>query len=290
MNDISLDEDYAAICGCTQEELDKYFAQCIRVLAAKKEIDDEVVKNKIEQLYKGFSFDGKIYLYNPDSLVNLFKKQEFDNFWFESATPTYIEKFLANKTVICSDYISHQVPRSLIRSPKEIEDVDVPIFLYQSGYLTLRVTHIKDMFSLVYPNEEVGNSMLRLASSNLFASSKEILRSQNSLVRCFENDDVSGLICEFGVVLAFGGYDTYAMTAINPANYECYIRDTLAAFLCGTYQINVSKEVFGSLGRADIVTKLNTIDLAKVYVFELKMLKEKSTPEGTLLEAKEQIL
>ncbi|MDR1857379.1 MAG: PD-(D/E)XK nuclease domain-containing protein [Desulfovibrio sp.] len=132
--------------------------------------------------------------------------------------------------------------------------------------------------------------MLRLASNNLFASSKKIRKSQNSLVRCFENDDISGFICKFGVVLAFGGYDTYALTAINPANYECYIRDTLAAFLCGTYQINVSKEVFGSLGRADIVAKLNTIDLAKVYVFELKMLKEKSTPEDTLLEAKEQIL
>ncbi|MDR1857378.1 MAG: AAA family ATPase [Desulfovibrio sp.] len=110
LNDISLDEDYSAICGCTQEELDKYFTKYVEELAAQTGKNERDVKNTIEQLYYGFSFDGKTYVYNPDSLVNLFLKRKFDNFWFESATPTYIEKFLANKTIICSDYIDHEAP------------------------------------------------------------------------------------------------------------------------------------------------------------------------------------
>jgi hypothetical protein len=165
------------------------------------------------------------------------------------------------------------------------------IFLYQAGYLTLRGTGNREKFILVTPNEEVTESMLRLTAGNLFAAEKsKITKMQNTLVQFFKTCDIQKIIQELNGILSLCSYDTYEVATTSPASYECYNRDVIAAFLAGTCEIDVSKEVFGSIGRADIVTKLKEEGALMVYIFELKMLKEGKKPESVVQEAKDQIL
>jgi hypothetical protein len=74
------------------------------------------------------------------------------------------------------------------------------------------------------------------------------------------------------------------------ASYACYNRDVIAAFLAGTCELDVFRKVFDSLGRADLVIKLLDESAQKVYIFELKMLKQGKKPESIVQEAKDQIL
>ncbi|MDR1856758.1 MAG: ATP-binding protein [Desulfovibrio sp.] len=290
LNDITLDKNYAAICGYTQEELDKYFCRYIESLGKKKSLCDEVINNRIVELYDGFSFDGDTHVYNPLTINSLFKKQRFANYWFGTATPTYIENYLLDKAKSPCDYIEYDVPYDVITSPQEIEDVSPAILLCQSGYLTLRTADDSDIFSIVYPNNEVANSILRLASNNLFKSADNIAAKKKSFVDFFSKGDVANIIREFNDLLSQDIYDSYAMMTGEPVNHACYNRDILSTFICSTSWIDVSKEVYGSHGRTDILAKLRLNGTEKIYVFELKMLKDGSTPEVTLAEAKSQII
>jgi hypothetical protein len=289
--DISLLPEYATLCGYTQEEIENKCIEYVKEVAVTKSKSIDEILAKMQSYYNGYSFDGKQLVYNPYAVLNLFRTNEFDNYWFTSATPTHLEKYLAKNSLLPSDYIKKKVSREEITTPKEIEDSAPEIFLYQAGYMTLRKAESKDEFILVTPNDEITASMLRLTASNLFAlGDSKSIDLKHTFIEFFKAGDIQKIIQEFNGMLALGSYDTYAKTSDKPASYECYNRDIIAAFLSGTCKILVSRECFGALGRADIVAKLPEGGVQKVYIFELKILHEGKNSEVVIQEAKNQIL
>ncbi|MFN0203737.1 MAG: AAA family ATPase, partial [Bacteroidia bacterium] len=84
LTDISLDENYATLCGYTQEELEHYFPQGIEKLAKKYGMTQERCLAKIKDWYDGFSWDGENFMYNPFSTLQLFSSSQFSNYWFST--------------------------------------------------------------------------------------------------------------------------------------------------------------------------------------------------------------
>ena len=59
LSDLTVDPNFAKICGHTQEELEKYFKGYINKLAKKYNTSIDITLSYIEKWYKGYSWNGK---------------------------------------------------------------------------------------------------------------------------------------------------------------------------------------------------------------------------------------
>ncbi|SEP80521.1 Predicted AAA-ATPase, partial [Ectothiorhodospira magna] len=89
LNDITLDKPFAPICGYTDEDIDTVFAPELPGLD----------REQIRQWYNGYRWGDETTpaVYNPFDVLLLFQKREFRPYWFESATPTFLVKLLAER-------------------------------------------------------------------------------------------------------------------------------------------------------------------------------------------------
>ncbi|MDR1607801.1 MAG: AAA family ATPase, partial [Deltaproteobacteria bacterium] len=96
--DLTIEPDYANICGFTIEEFDALFQEHMEK-SLEPLINNESLplgssvadlREKLLVFYDGYSWDGKTKVLNPWSVMNCFRKQKFDNFWFESGTPKFL--------------------------------------------------------------------------------------------------------------------------------------------------------------------------------------------------------
>ena len=157
LNDISMDRNYAAVCGLTQQELLDNFQPELEALAEENELSfDETVELMTRQ-YDGYHFHPKGEgMYNPFSVLNAFDKKEFGNYWFQTGTPTFLVKSLQR-----ADYdlrtLMDGVETPAINFTEYRAEANNPIpLIYQSGYLTIK-DYDKEfkIYKLGFPNDEV---------------------------------------------------------------------------------------------------------------------------------------
>jgi hypothetical protein len=182
LTNLSLDPDFAAICGLTMDEFDAFVEDQLtppenvagwksplkkyvtnRALPAGASADD--LKARILAKYDGYSWDGETRLLNPWSVLNSFLLGRLANFWFESGSTKFLDD-LAGK-----DFRLFQIFRSGAALDDDANEIDIgglnPMaLLFQAGYLTVdRIDKDSDdwKYRLRFPNVEVEASMYRLA-------------------------------------------------------------------------------------------------------------------------------
>jgi hypothetical protein len=161
--DITMDSDYAAICGYTQEELESYFADYFDDLTENINMNRNEVLDEIKVWYNGYSWDGKTPIYNPVSTLLLFKKRDFSNYWFDTGTPTFLIDMLQKRNQIESILKPVETDASTFGSydPANISEIAL---LFQTGYLTIKNVATIDKekkYTLDIPNMEVRESFTR---------------------------------------------------------------------------------------------------------------------------------
>jgi hypothetical protein len=191
--DISLESRFGALMGYTQEELEKYFAPYITSTALKFAISEESLLKKIKSYYNGFSFDGEDILYNPFSILNFFWSTKFKNFWMLSGSNRFIRKFLKDNAVTIDEFQGMEVDSDFASAPGEIDATEPHGFLYQAGYLTLRVGG-KFGYTLRYPNLEVRESIAKLFLNNIMSKSTGINVVAKELSACLASCDIPGMV------------------------------------------------------------------------------------------------
>ncbi|MGP1461514.1 MAG: ATP-binding protein, partial [Bacteroides sp.] len=93
--DITLLDDYDAICGFTEEELTTYLSPQIEKLAEAENTTVEETRARLKKEYDGYCFSRKgERVYNPFSLLRVLANCEYDYYWFENATPSYLVHYL----------------------------------------------------------------------------------------------------------------------------------------------------------------------------------------------------
>ncbi|MFT6937681.1 MAG: hypothetical protein ACJA1N_001985, partial [Saprospiraceae bacterium] len=90
LKDLSKSPLASDLLGITQKELEHSFEKYISVATQKMNIPKVELLKWIKAWYNGYSYDGEITLYNPFSLLNFFLDFRFDNYWFETGTPTFL--------------------------------------------------------------------------------------------------------------------------------------------------------------------------------------------------------
>jgi Predicted AAA-ATPase len=148
LDDLTLDADYAALCGYTQEELEHYFKPFL------ERLPDDTLEN-MKLWYNGYSWDGTTFIYNPLSVLQFFKKKAYRNFWFETGTPTFLIKLLRKRFEykLEETVVSNLILESFTLS--KFDELDVPSLLLQTGYLTIKQVTPRGQYVLNYPNQEV---------------------------------------------------------------------------------------------------------------------------------------
>ena len=156
LKDISMDCRYADICGITEKELHKYFDGSIRELAEGNGISFEEASEELRKWYDGYHFcENSEGVYNPFSLLNAFDSQKFNDYWFETGTPSFLVKLLQENNYELNSLQGRKVSGLNLRAVDSMRTNPIPV-LYQSGYLTISgYDEVLRKYILDYPNEEV---------------------------------------------------------------------------------------------------------------------------------------
>ena len=276
IEDITLVDEYSAICGITEEEIRSVLDGEVMMLTEKNKISKEECYEKLKEWYDGYHFTSDLELpgvYNPFSLLNTLKKLKFQDYWFQTGTPTFLLKVLRDCQYRLDDLTKDRVTADLLGEVNSLEHTPLPL-LYQSGYLTL--TGYDDRFqeyTLDFPNEEVRTGFYRYLVNSYIYSEDRSVRSPfyfGEFIRDIESGNAEQFLQRLNAFLADGDYQI-------AGDIELYFQNVMAIVfkLLGIY---VQTERHTSNGRMDIV--MQTSDY--IYIIELKL-------DGTADEALKQI-
>lgn len=96
-------------------------------------------------------------IYNPFSLVNALSQSKLANFWAASGATSRLPKFITNAELHLGDFENCRILRNVLET-SDVTGGGVSLFLYQSGYLTIKDS---DEFGYVlgFPNKEVRQAL-----------------------------------------------------------------------------------------------------------------------------------
>ena len=270
LNDLTIYSDYATLLGYTQDELEHYFADRLEQLAPQFGGRESLLA-QIKQWYNGYSWDTKHYVYNPFSILNFFAKKSFENFWFETGTPTFLVKLLRKDMKY--DFDKVQASSAALGS-FEIERIHPITLLFQTGYLTISAKDEDMIYTLSYPNKEVRHSLLQhLLAEYTQESPSDAFVNSRQMKRALEQQDIDSFSQAINSLFASIPYQIFIVD--QEAYYHLVI--FLALSLMDTF---VQAEVSMARGRPDAV--VHTTDT--IYVLEFKLAQ---SAEAALTQIKE---
>ena len=162
ISNISMDDEYAGICGITYDELKVKMSADIDALALKLGETGENTLVKLREYYDGYHFSGKSPdVFNPFSLLNAMARGKLDYYWFASGTPTYLIEMLNKFHVMPSEIGGCDADKLEFDAPTEKMTSIMPL-LYQSGYITIKSYDPEtELYFLDIPNKEIRVGLYR---------------------------------------------------------------------------------------------------------------------------------
>lgn len=282
LDDISLDDDFCAICGFTEEEMSRSFAYRLKMLAKKTGASQEDVFAEIKRKYDGYHFSPAcVDIYNPFSVLKMFSKMKLSDYWFASGTPTLLFESLKRFNTHIYDIDGVEAPASVFNQPTESITSAIPLF-YQSGYLTLKsYCPDTDTFVLGIPNAEVRSGLM----DNLLPSiaGKTPVETQNVAIRfkrALAEGDIARALEVLKGFFAAIPYPEFGSGALDTfEKKEAYFK-RLFYVVFSFMNVQIYTEVMNSEGRTDALMYLGDT----VYIIEAKL---DATPEEALRQIRE---
>ncbi|MEN3015692.1 MAG: AAA family ATPase [bacterium] len=253
LNDISLDKEYSAVCGYTEEELISIFGNLI----------EEGELELVRQWYNGYNWLGE-NVYNPFDVLLYLQKRDFRSYWFETGTPAFLIKILQQKQFYIPQ-LEKIISSEDLMNAFDIEYIEPEALLFQTGYLTIKDSFTKNQqtfFTLSYPNYEVKVSLNSKIASLFTKSASVKQRLVLQLIDIFDNSNMELLPAFLNNLFAQIPFQWYTQTY----QYEAFYCTVFYIFLVVT-GLNVIAEDTSSTGNIDLtVLHQNT-----AYIFEFKV-------------------
>ena len=156
---IGFDSEYAALCGITKEEAIRYFKPEINKLAACKGWTSDEATIQLSSYYGGYHFSRRnmVDVFNPFCLINALADSDLKNYWRSSGTSPLLSKFEDDIKKRLKDFEYCPIISDTLES-SDVTDGGAELFLYQSGYLTIK-GYMDRIYLLGFPNSEVKKSL-----------------------------------------------------------------------------------------------------------------------------------
>lgn len=282
LQDISMLNDYAEICGLTQAEIEKTFKPEIERLAKNTKNSYDKMLEELKKRYDSYKFSvlGES-VYNPFSILNTFNSGELKNYWFATGTPTFLVNYLKAAHYNIPDLDGKvELDESMLNEYRADAKDPIPI-LFQSGYLTIK-EYIEEvnMYRLGFPNDEVRYSFLE----NLVPAYSSLRPDETGVsIWKFVEDIRAGNVDDFmdrmQAIIAGVPYDNLPKDKLKlrEQNYQTAVY--LIFKLMGQF---VQTEIHCAKGRADCI--VHTKD--SIYIFEFKLMSA-GTAEDAIVQIKE---
>ena len=260
--DISMLPQYSAICGITEQELHENFDESVKEVAAFNEMTQEECYERLRRDFDGYRFSkyAKVGMYNPFSVLNTLSSKVFNDYWFETGTPSFLVYQLKKTCYPLENMTTDELSTDTLNSIDIMDESPLPL-LYQSGYLTLKSYDERfDSYTLEFPNREVEQGFIKyLLPFYTPQTDNKSMFAITRFVKDVESGDAEGFMHRLQDFFAGGDYQVVG-------NTEKYFQNTLYVFfrLLGFY-VNVERHTTG--GRMDIL--IETPDF--IYILELKV-------------------
>ncbi|GHT44199.1 ATPase AAA [Bacteroidia bacterium] len=272
LQDISMHEYYAGVCGISETELLVNFEPEIQKLAERQKMSYEETLAELKKRYDGYHFcENTEGIYNPFSLLNTFSNGALRYYWFSTGTPTFLAKMLKDANFDIPSLENDVTIAAPSISDYRAGDTNAVPLLYQTGYLTIKDFNPKyNTYVLGFPNEEVKYGFLDELRRIYTPSARLGTDFRSDLfVIDLEAGNVDGFMTRLRAHFADIPNDLSNKTEENFQTIFYLLLKSMGQF--------VLTEVKSAVGRADIVVWLKDI----IYVFEFK-LAENATAEEAL--------
>ena len=260
LDNISMFDQYSAICGISKTELTTQMKPDIEALGEDLGMTYEECLAELTRFYDGYHFSEKSEdVFNPFSLVKALNARKIAPYWFGSGTPTYLIKTLQKYHVNVMDIEKKSCDVDDFDVSPEMMTSALPL-LYQSGYLTIKKYNpMLHRYTLEYPNREVKIGMLKSLAPNYLSP---ISLDNNSLVGDFlemlYDGDVEGAMIRLKAYLAS---ISNRLSNKNERDFQ-----TVFYLIFNLMGAHMRVEEDSAIGRADAVVYMPDA----VFVFELK--------------------
>jgi len=271
-DDISISRDWATLCGITEEELCTQLTVGINEMAEANGMTHDETLARLKKKYDGYHFHQNTEgVYNPFSLLCALRKREFEDYWFETGTPSFLVTLLKQSNYNLNNLVRERQTADNLNSIANAELNPVPM-LYQSGYLTIKGYDERfRKYLLGFPNEEVEIGFISFLLPCYVRTTRE---SPDFFVEQFveevESGDVNNFLKRLQTMFADNSYTIQG-------DKELYYQNTMfVIFKMMGFYVDIERTT--SYGRIDMVIKTND----NIYVIEIKL-------DGTADEALKQI-
>ena len=182
LSNISFEPEYAAICGITKEEVLRDFKPEINKLAEYEDWTFNEAVAKLTAYYDGYHFSRRnmVDVFNPFSLINALADSDLKNYWASSGATSLLPKFVDDMEIRLKDF-DHSALLDTIIETSDVTGGGAELFLYQSGYLTIK-GYINGTYLLGIPNFEVRQALNEIVLPTLAMRKNNDLQSTQAFL------------------------------------------------------------------------------------------------------------
>ena len=277
LSNISFEPEYAAICGITKEEVLRDFKPEISKLASRNGWTFDEAVAQLTAYYDGyhFSHENMVDIFNPFSLINALADSKLRNYWASSGATSLLPKFVDDMEVRLADF-DHSALLSTIIETSDVTGGGAELFLYQSGYLTIKGYQM-GVYILGFPNNEVRQALYETVLPALtLRSAGGIQSTQSGLFLALQLGNLPQAMKCLKALIADVPYSNKKLASMDmEERYRLIMSTIFNAIGC---RVEVEKMI--ATGRIDMVVETTNF----VYVLELKL-----SNNGSIDAATEQI-
>lgn len=261
---ISFNAPYAAICGITKQELKENFEPEIALMAKENGWSADECIDRLQSQYDGYHFcvDNMEGVFNPFSLINALHDSKLRNYWASSGATSLLPKFVDDMEIRLKSFDHCAILGTTIET-SDVTDGGPELFLYQSGYLTIK-GYTKGLYLLGIPNHEVRQALYDTVLPALAMRKRgDIQSAQAFLYLHMTNGNTTEAKMLLKALIADVPYSNKKLASMDMEERYRLIMSTI--FNAIGFRVEVEHML--ATGRIDMVVETPEI----VYILELKL-------------------
>ena len=264
LSNISFEPEYAAICGITKEEMLRDFKPEINKLAEYEGWTFDEAVAQLTAYYDGYHFSRRnmVDVFNPFSLINALADSDLKNYWASSGATSLLPKFIDDMEIKMKNFEDCPIDSDTLET-SDVTGGGAELFLYQSGYLTIK-SYTEGIYMLGIPNNEVRKALYKIVLPALtMQSNAQVITTQNMLLYSLKLCKLPEAMKCLKALIADVPYSNKKLASMDmEERYRLIMSTIFNAIGC---RVEVEKMI--ATGRIDMVVETTNI----IYVLELKL-------------------
>ena len=203
-----------------------------------------------------------MYDFNPFSLINALADSDLRNYWASSGATSLLPKFVDDMEIKMKNFEDCPIDSDTLET-SDVTGGGAELFLYQSGYLTIK-SYTEGIYMLGIPNHEVRKALYKIVLPALtMQSNAQVITTQNMLLYSLKLGNLPEAMKSLKALIADVPYSNKKLACMDmEERYRLILSTIFNAIGC---RVEVEKMI--ATGRIDMVVETTHF----IYVLELKL-------------------